>query len=166
MLHFMHRMNVRFSSLIKEEYVHLARVAANWGKWSTTIAISPFDLFEGRDVGIALFLLLKVPIIERARLNRKSIDDIAAVDWTLVIHNCRINNANVHIIEEYSKVKPDLVPSVNLIRNRHLVAQIYSSHVRVMLMNNSRTRHLHFFFWTLDSSIGFLDNTWIMIIRQ
>ena len=45
--------------------------------------ISPFDLFEGRDVGIAFFLLLKVPIIERARLNRKSIDDIAAVDWIL-----------------------------------------------------------------------------------
>ena len=44
--------------------------------------ISPFDLFEGRDVGIALFLLLKFLIIERARLNRK-IDDIAEVDWIL-----------------------------------------------------------------------------------
>ena len=28
-------------------------------------------------------MLLKVPIIERARLNQKSIDDIAAVDWIL-----------------------------------------------------------------------------------
>ena len=45
--------------------------------------ISPFDLFEGSDVGIARFLLSKVPIIERARLNQKSIDDIAAVDWIL-----------------------------------------------------------------------------------
>ena len=46
-----------------------------------TIAISPFDLFEVRDVGIALFLLIKVPIFERAKLNQKSIDDIAEVDW-------------------------------------------------------------------------------------
>ena len=45
--------------------------------------ISPFDLFKGCNVGIALFLLLKVPIIEQARLNQKSIDDIAAVDWIL-----------------------------------------------------------------------------------
>ena len=45
--------------------------------------ISPFDLFEGRDVGIAVFLLLRVPIIEQARLNQKSIDDIAAVGWIL-----------------------------------------------------------------------------------
>ena len=79
MWHFIHQMNMRFSSLIKEQYAHLARVAANWGKWSTTIAILPFDLTEGRDVGIALFLLLKVLIIERARLTEKSIDDIAAV---------------------------------------------------------------------------------------
>ena len=45
--------------------------------------ISPCDLFEGRVTGIALFLLLKVPIIGQARLNRKSIDDIAVVDWIL-----------------------------------------------------------------------------------
>ena len=42
-----------------------------------------FDLFEGRDVGIALFVLLEVPIIERGRLNRKFVDDITAVDWIL-----------------------------------------------------------------------------------
>ena len=73
-------MNMWFSSLIKEQDAHLAWVAANWGNWSTTIAISPFDLFEGPDVGIALFLLLKVKIIEQARLNQKSIDGIAVVD--------------------------------------------------------------------------------------
>ena len=47
------------------------------------MAISPFDLFEGHDVGTAVFLLLKVAITERARLNQKSIDDIAAFDWIL-----------------------------------------------------------------------------------
>ena len=47
----------------------------------STIAISLCDIFEGHDIGIALFLLLKVPIIGQARLNRKSIDDIAMVDW-------------------------------------------------------------------------------------
>ena len=29
MLHFIHRIDERFSSLIKEQYAHLARVAAN-----------------------------------------------------------------------------------------------------------------------------------------
>ena len=47
------------------------------------MAISPFDLFEGHDFGTAVFLLLKVAITEPARLNRKSIDDIAAFDWIL-----------------------------------------------------------------------------------
>ena len=59
------------------------QVAAKWGKWSTTIAISPFDLFKCCDVGIALFLLLKVPITEQARLNQKSVGDIAAVNLIL-----------------------------------------------------------------------------------
>ena len=55
-----------------------------------------------------------------------------------VIHNFRINNANVQKIEEYTKVKSDLASLVNLIRNFHLVAQIYYSHVRVILTDNSK----------------------------
>ena len=42
--------------------------------------ILTLDLFEGRDVGIALFPVPKFPNIERARLNWKSTVDKATED--------------------------------------------------------------------------------------
>ena len=50
---------------------------------STTISFSPFDLFYGRDVGNARFRLQKFLIMDLARLNLKSIDDIFTADSIL-----------------------------------------------------------------------------------
>ena len=61
---------------LAEQEAQLTRVVANWSKQSATIFFSSVDLSNGCDVGTALFQLQKFSIIERARLNRKSIDDI------------------------------------------------------------------------------------------
>ena len=84
---------------------------------------SPFDLFDGRDVGNARFRLQNFLIMDLARLNLKSIDETSLLQK----------------IEEYSKVKPKFASLVNLVVNFHLVRQVYSAHVLVVLMNYSWT---------------------------
>jgi len=71
-------MNVRLSIFLFEHKAHLARDLANSGKWSTIMAVSRLDFLDGRDVTVR-FRLQKLPIMDRARLNRNSIDDISTV---------------------------------------------------------------------------------------
>ena len=67
---------------LAEQEAQLTRVVANWSKQSATMFFSSVDLSDGCDVGTTLFQLQKFSIIERARLNRKSIDDIWLVRST------------------------------------------------------------------------------------
>ena len=84
-----------------------------------------------------------------------------------VINYLAIHYTNIKKIGKYSQVKTKFASSFNLITNFHLIMQIDSSHILVILTDNSWAWSLRFVFRSLYSSFNLLSqlldhSSWIV----